>query len=258
MNEQNSAVMENPVVSAGVADLIGQEAAAPQPGNVVDLNTAQLPGITPPTDAEKAALVAKLAAEHKAKEETALARFDVNTGFKLTGEVIGHSTKRTVSKSGAVTVGIKTKKDLAVVSGLKGSELDAFVRMRRDEVKNETCLYATRLAGDNNWTGQGVTMSGKGNKVTLTFVKAEPVKVSLAAEPSDEAIAKAMGWTVEQVKLMKEVNKAAAAKAAQELADKAAKAIADEAAAKELADEEAKRVADEAAKNGQVHAPEAE
>ncbi len=254
--ETNSAVMEAPI-SEGQADLVASEANAPQPPNVVDLNSAQLPGITPPTEAEKAALVAKLAAEHKAKEETALARFDVNTGFKLTGEVIGHSTRRTVSKAGAVTVGIKSKKDLAVVSGLKGAELDAFVRMRRDEVKNETCLYATRIAGDVNWTGQGVTMSGKGNKVTLTFVKAEPVKVSLTAEPSDEAIAKAMGWTVEQVRLMKEVNKATAQKAAKEQADKTAKAIADEKAEKELAEEE-KRVAREAAANGAVHAPEAE
>jgi len=244
----------------------------------IDLNTAQLPGIPEPTDAEKAALVQKLMAESKAKEETALARFDTNIGFKLEGQVIGQSTKRTVSKAGAVTVGVKSKKELAAISGLKGGELDAFIRMRKDEVKDKTCQLATRIAGDANWTGAGVTMSGKGNKVTLSFVKVEPVKVTLTAEPSDEVIAKTLGMTVEQVVAMKKAKAAAEAKAIAD--DKAAKELAAEEAdrlafhakweaakaqmseeeqqmAKEdpQADAEEERIAYEASKNGQVHAP---
>jgi hypothetical protein len=202
-----------------------------------------------PTDAEKAALVEKMLAEQAAKEATALARFDTNVGFKLEGQVIGQSTKRSVNKSGAVTVGMLGKKDMAVVSGgLKGAQLDAFIRMRRDEVKDQQCQLATRIAGDANWTGDKVTMSGKGNKITLSFVKVEPIKVTLTAEPSDETIANSLGLTVEQVKAMK----AAKARTVADEKAKAEKAIADEKAAKELADEEAARVAKEAQGNGEV------
>jgi len=150
-----------------------------------------------------------------------------------------------------VTVGIKSKKDLAIISGLKGGELDAFIRMRKDEVKDKTCQLATRIAGDANWTGAGVTLSGKGNKITLSFTKVEPIKVSLTAAPSDEAMANELGLTVEQVKAMRE----AKAKLAAKQKEDAAKAQADEQAAKELAAEEERRVASEASKNGEVHQP---
>lgn len=226
MNEQNIAVLENPVKT----------------------ELGELPGIPQPTDAEKSALIAKIVAENAAKEETAIARFDATVGFKLEGEVVGKSTRRTVSKSGAVTVGVKSKKDLAVISGLKGGELEAFVRMRKDEVKDKTCQLATRIAGDANWTGVGVTMSGKGNKITLSFAKVEPIKVSLTPPVTDEAMAEQLGLTVEQVKAMRE----AKAKLVAKQKEDAAKAIADEQAAKELAAEEERRVAEEAAKNGHV------
>ena len=84
MNAEQNAVLEN--VQAPVGPIAPATPA-------VDLNTQQLPGIAQPTDAEKATLVAKLAAEAKAKEETALARFDTNVGFKLEGQVIGQAVK---------------------------------------------------------------------------------------------------------------------------------------------------------------------
>ncbi len=206
-----------------------------------------------PSDAEKAALVEKMLAEQAAKEATSLARFDTNVGFKLEGQVIGQSTKRSVNKAGAVTVGMVGKKDMAIVSGgMKGAQLEAFARMRRDEMKDQQCQLATRIAGDANWTGDKVTMAAKGNKITLSFVKVEPVKVTLTAPPAEQAMADELGLTVEQVRAMK----AAKARTVADAKAKADKAIADEKAAKELADEEAARVAKEAQGNGEVvHEP---
>jgi len=210
--------------------------------NVPGADLGELPGIPAVTDAERAALMAAAAAERQAVEANALKRFDT-TGFKLEGEIVGRCIKKKVSKNGGVSVGMATKKELGAISGgMKGSELTAFTRMRSDELKAKQSELAARLSGDINWTGAQVKLSAKGDKITLEYKKAEPVQVTLKAEPTDEEMAKLLGITPEAVKAMK-------------LAAKV-KAEADAQAAKELADEAAK-IAAAAATNGAVHAPEA-
>lgn len=218
-----------------------------------------LPGIPAgPSDAEKAALLAKELEERKLKEANALTRFDSTIGFKLEGEVVG-ALKRKVSKSGGVRVAMATKKELSVISGgKKGLELDAFSRLSSDELKSKQSVLAARLSGDNNWTGAAMVLSAKGDKITLEYKKASPMTVSVS-EPTDEAIAKALGKTLDEVKAMKLESKRIAddkARMEAEIRAKVEKAIADEMAAKELAAEEAARIAHSAQSNGAVSAPE--
>lgn len=227
---------------------------------VADLNTAQLPGlvITP----EQAKLDAELeAAEAKAAEEAAkvkrdsLTRFEAQVGFKLEGQVIGQAFSRKVSKTGAVSMSLQGKKELSKLSGgLKGFDLEHWSRMQKDVMKGQQSQLMARLASDNNWTGGNVKLSAKGDKITIEVVKAAPMTVSMAAEPTDEQVAQLLGLTVEQVKAMKSA-KMAAMKAADEAY---LKAQADEKAAQELAAEEAALVKASAEGNGEVHTAEQE
>lgn len=239
MNAEQNAVLEN--VQAPVGPIAPATPAT-------DLNTQQLPGIAQPTDAEKATLVAKLAAEAKAKEETALARFDTNVGFKLEGQVIGQAVKKKVSKTGAVSVRMGSLKDLGPLSGgLKGDELKYWARMRSDELKGKQSEMAARLAGDNGWTGGAVTLSAKGDKITLEYKKASPVTVGVKAPPTDDEIAKLWGISVSELKAFKEQK---AKDAVQALIDAEEKKLQEQLEAEQAA------IAKEAAKNGHI-APEA-
>jgi hypothetical protein len=270
MKTENSAVIENPVMSEGVAQMVAQEAAAPQPP-VTDINTAQLPGIPTVTDAEKLALMLKQQQEAAAVRETAIARFDVVTGgaFKLEGQIIGQAIKRKTSAKGGVRLGLLPAKEMSVLSGgMKGEDLKHFTRMRADELKVEQNKVAMAVAGDRGWTGAGLTLSAKGDKITLEYKKATPVTTSVKAEPTDEELSKLLGIPVDAVKAMKAMAKAAnnpAAPATQEPVATPPVNIAtpptppDEAELMEqLKREEQEAIERSAGTNGAVHAPESE
>ena len=209
---------------------------------------AQLNLVPPPTQAEIEAAEAKLFAEEQAKRNTAIARFDTTTGFKLEAEVIGQATKKTVSKSGAVKIGMDSKKALAARSGLSGADLDAWTRMRRDELKSKQSELAARMSGDNNWTGGEIVLSAKGDAITMKWKKAAPITVGLA-EPTEEQAAAKLGLTLDELKAfraMQTATKSAELKAKEQ-------AEADEKAAQELAAEQA-LLEKNAQANGQVNA----
>lgn len=247
--KQNTAVIEAPAAPA------------------LDLNVQQLPGIAQPTDAEIALALEKAMEERRVKEANAIVRFDSTIGFKLEGQVIGAGRK--VNKAGAVRVSMGTKKEMGLASGgMKGTALEDFTRMNSDKLKEKQSMLAARLAGDNQWTGSAYVLSAKGDKITLEYKKAPAMTVTVAAEPTDEMIAKVLGKTVEQVKAMKleakneadakdNMEKAIRARVEAEIkAEIAAKVLADDNAAKELAAEELARIAKSANNNGAVGAPE--
>ena len=220
-----------------------------QPPVIPTQEPAQLNLVPPPTQAELEAAEAKLLAEQAKAKQLAIARFDTTTGFKLEAEIIGRAVKKTVSKSGAVKIAMEGRKQLSVQSGgLTGGDLDAWTRMRRDELKTKQSELAARMSGDNNWTGGEIVLSAKGDSITMKWKKAAPITVGLA-EPTEEQAAAKLGLTLDELKAfraMQEATKQA------ELRAKAQKE-ADEQAARELAAEEA-ALKESAASNGQVTA----
>ena len=202
-----------------------QTAVVETPAPVVP---AQLNLVPPPTQAELDAAEAKQLAEQQAKKTQAIAKFEVVVPFKLETETVGaKALMRKVSKAGQVTVGIAAKKDCAALSGgLKGGDLDAWMRMRRDELKAKQSTAAAALAGDNNWSGNAVKLSAKGDKITMEWVKVLPQTISIAA-PTDEQMAKQLDMSVDEFEAFKA-----------QRAELKVKAAADEQAAKELAAEE--------------------
>lgn len=206
-------------------------------------SVAQLNLVPPPSQAELDAAQAKAIQEAIAKKNIALTRFDNATSFKLEAEVIGRATKKTVSKSGAVKMSIQGKKELGVISGLSGADLDAWTRMRKDELKAKQSELAARLSGDNNYTGAEIVVSAKGDAITMKWKKAAPITVGLA-EPTDEQAAAKLGISLEELNAFKAM-KAAKAEADKVAAEAAAKAQ-EESDAKELAKlEEEERLAQE-------------
>ena len=229
--------------------------------NTVDTNTtavattpSQISLVPPPTPEEVKAAELKLAQEAAEAKSKAIARFDTTTGFRLEAEIIGRSVKKTVSKSGAVKVALAAKKELAVISGLTGADLDAWTRMRKDELKAKQSEMAARMSGDNNWTGGEIVLSAKGDAVTMKWKKAAPITVGLRAEPTNAELAQTLGITEAEVVAMKARKVEAMEAAAKAEADAKAKAIQDEKDAQELAALEAQEIANSAKGNGAVHA----
>jgi hypothetical protein len=168
-----------------------------------------------PTAAEVAALEAKAFEQAQAKKAQAIAKFETVVPFKLEQETVGaRALARSVSKAGAVKVTIASKKDCAALSGgLKGGDLDAWRRMRMDELKADQSKAAAALSGDNNWSGKELQLSAKGDVITMKWVKVLPQTISLAA-PTDEVMAKQLDMSVDEYRAFKaqrvEAKKAAA------------------------------------------------
>ena len=225
-----------------------------------DLNTQQLPGIPQATDAEKLALIQKQIAEREAVRQSAEARFDLVTGstFRLEGQIIGQAIKKKTSPKGGVRLVLLAAKEMSVLSGgMKGEDLKNFTRMRADELKNEENKVAMMIAGDRAWTGAGLTLNAKGDKITLEYKKVAPVTVSVRPPQTDEELAKELDITVEEVRAMKKrkAEKADAIAAAVKAASAPAASDADKKAEADLAKEEAERIAKSAKSNGAVENP---
>lgn len=218
----NTQVVSQTEVQAPIAsvNLTGLPVAGAQAQAAPD---AQLSIVVPPTPAEIEAAALKAFEALQAKKAQSIAKFDTVVPFKLEQETVGaRALAKSVSKAGAVKVGIASKKDCAALSGgLKGGDLDAWMRMRKDELKADQSKAAAALSGDNNWSGKEIQLSAKGDVITMKWQKVLPQTVTLAA-PTNETIAKELGITVEAVAAMKA--KAAADKKAE--ADLAAEAAA--------------------------------
>lgn len=201
----------------------------------------QLNLVPVPTAAEIAAAEAKAFEAAQAKKAAAIQKFEAVVPFKLEQETVGQrALARTTSKAGAVKVQIASKKDCKALSGLTSSgDIDAWRRMRMDELKADQSKAAAALSGDNNWSGKEIQLSAKGDVITMKWVKVLPQTVSLAA-PTDEQIAKHMGITVDQFKAFKVMAAAEAAKQAQ--AEKDAKELAELEAAEKAKQATAKPV----------------
>jgi len=168
-----------------------------------------------PSQAEREAAEAKAFADAQAKKTQAIAKFETVVPFKLEQETVGaRALERKVSKAGAVKVQLASKKDCAALSGLKGGDLDAWRRMRMDELKADQSKAAAALSGDNNWSGKEIVMSAKGDVITMKWQKVLPQTVSIAA-PTDEQIAKSLGISMDELKAFKEMQAEVKAKAAQ-------------------------------------------
>lgn len=105
------------------------------------------------------------------------------------GEVIGQS------------IGLGKRKDVAEALNLKGKAnseaLDAAILKGRDAMKPKIAELVTKFANDPEWTSQNVrtsiTKSGE-LRATISFAK-----VSRKSKITDEAIARELGMTIEQV-----------------------------------------------------------
>jgi len=184
--------------------------------------TPELSVVAPMTPAEIEAAALKAFEDAQAKKAKAIAKFDAVVPFRLEQETVGaRALSKSVSKAGAVKVAIASKKECAAQSGLKGGDLDAWMRMRSDELKNDQSKVSAALSGDNNWSGKEIQFSAKGDVITMKWKKVLPQTVTLSA-PTNETMAKELGITVEAVVAMKA--KAAADKKAE--ADLAAEAAA--------------------------------
>jgi len=174
-----------------------------------------------PAEIEAAAL--KAFEDAQAKKAKAIAKFDAVVPFRLEQETVGaRALSKSVSKAGAVKVAIASKKECAAQSGLKGGDLDAWMRMRSDELKNDQSKVSAALSGDNNWSGKEIQFSAKGDVITMKWKKVLPQTVTLAA-PTNDTIAKELGISVEDVAAFK-ADKAAKELAAKEAAKAAPKA----------------------------------
>lgn len=179
--------------------------------------------VAPMTPAEIEAAAVKAFELAQQKKAQAIAKFDAVVPFKLEQETVGQrALTKSSTKAGAVKVTIASKKDCAALSGLKGGDLDAWMRMRKDELKADQSKAAAALSGDNNWSGKEIQLSAKGDVITMKWQKVLPQTVTLAA-PTNETIAKELGITVEAVAAMK-AKAAADKKAEAELAAEAAAA----------------------------------
>jgi hypothetical protein len=159
-------------------------------------------------------LDAKAFADAMAKKTQAIAKFEAAVPFKLEGETVGSKALlRKVTGKGAVSVTVVGKKDAKVMSGgLTGGDLDAWLRMRKDELKGKLSIAAAELSSNNNWSGKEISLNASENVITMKWVKVAPVSVTLS-EPTDEQIAKSLGISLDELKAFRAMKAAAAASA---------------------------------------------
>lgn len=124
--------------------------------------------------------------------------------FKLEGEVVGHSIKRSVSKKGAIRVALKPAKEVGKDLNIKGDALAKHMRELGIGLKGEMQVGFNRIASNPAWVGLAVTQNAKGNVVTFQLKRVEPLAISeVARELTNEEMAAQLGIPVEMVAQMK-------------------------------------------------------
>lgn len=130
--------------------------------------------------------VASTVIDEAAQQAVALSRF--NSVFTLEAQTIGESIQQRVSKTGAVRVDSKGKKELAALTGLKGGDLLVHMRKVTDGLKAEMAAGFSRMASNPEWTGRSITLSKNGDTLTFSLKKVgRPVAVEKVITIADAA-----------------------------------------------------------------------
>ncbi len=110
--------------------------------------------------------------------------------------------KEIKGKDGAIVgtaVGLRSRKDIATALGLTGKDnrnaLDAKILEQSDSALSHVKGEIAKLGGD--WTLGKVAQRTLGSGIRQITVVVKEIKRNTG--PSDEAIAKSLGWTLEQV-----------------------------------------------------------